>query len=210
MRGELGVVLPEAHLARGERGGQIDDALIGRAAEPQRDLVLRSDVGSVYQDVDAAQQTVGDVGVATPTLQQVLEHIAGEAPDALLGEALLHALDERDQVALVLGLHRLAAEQREAVDVARLEALQDALLDLLCERLPRREVLRFLVEAPRAMQAAARHEQRRAHAFAVGDVAVFDLRKVHTAPLPNTDVVPAPCAASYREPTSQETLLSAR
>ena len=85
--------------------------------------------------------------------------------------ALLHGSEVR--------LERLAAEQRETVDIVGGEQADELVLRFTRERLAVAEVPRLRLKAVFAVVRTAGDEQRHAHAKAVGDVAVFDLAIVH-------------------------------
>ncbi len=79
---------------------------------------------------------------------KLLEHIAGEAPNSLprprwIGRA--NMLDKINESRLILGLHRLAAQNRQAVNKGMIEAL-DNILDGTIKRLARGKVQRDGVE----------------------------------------------------------------
>ena len=114
---------------------------------------------------------------------ELIERVAGVAPDGLPASARIAAaqvLEEADQPLLVLRLHGLPTQEGDAVHVGRGDAVRYRLGDLVGKGLAGGEIPRRLVEAVRAVPTAPAHEQRRAHALAVGDIRVLDLRIVHT------------------------------
>lgn len=172
----------------------MDDALVGAAAELERDVLQRLDERTIHQDVRQAQDLVRHL--RAPALvgridlraerragrrQQVeVVDAARVDPERLrVAELRAEAPEERRERALVLGLHRLAAEQREARDVRGRERGEDLVLDRAREGLAVGEVLRLLVEAALAAVRAARHEEGYAHPVPVRDVAGPYRRVVH-------------------------------
>lgn len=110
---------------------------------------------------------MGAVGV------QLLPGEAGKGPDGLARQPFAHAAQEGQQPALIFGLERLAAEERETVDVGGREHLQQSLLRFGGKGLTvvKRPGLRL--EAVFAAVGAAGDEKRHADALAVGDVCSF-------------------------------------
>ena len=117
-----------------------------------------------------------------PAGLKLVERIARKAPNGLARNLALYAFDEFDQAFLILGFHGFAAQNREAIAKRRAQALDYLGLHRLIKRLACVEAPCLAVEAIRAMSAAPRHEQRRANAFAVRDVEIFDGRVVHETP----------------------------
>jgi len=111
---------------------------------------------------------------------QLFEDAARVDPQGLgRAEAGAEAAKERDEGALVGGLHRLAAEKRQARDVIGREGVENLVLDLAGERLAVVERLRLLIEAAEAAVRAARDEEGHADTLAVRDVAGADGGVVH-------------------------------
>ncbi len=160
---------------------QVDDALVGAAAELEGDVLLRLEERSVDENVRERQHLVRHLGApARLGLKVGLEDASGVYPQRLrVAELLAEAPEERHQRALVLGLHRLAAEQGEPVDEVGLEGGEDLVLRLLRERLAVGEVPRRLVEAPLAVVRATRDEEGDPHSLSVRDVAGSYRRVVH-------------------------------
>lgn len=184
MRSVYRIVFPHDDLAGSERRRHVNDALVGRAAKTQRDVVKLLDVGAVHEHVDAGEHAVGDLGTTQVSgIEQILEQVAREAPDGLVRKLGLHALEKVHETTLIARLHRLAAQKREPADVRRAYALDELVFHLARERLAEIEAPGLGLEALRAMMRAATHEQRRARAGAVGDVTVFNLGVVHRSVL---------------------------
>mgnify|MGYP006871882166 CR=1 FL=1 len=57
------VGVPEDDFALGAGGGHIDNSLVARAAEHERDILLSFDKSSVHEHVDKVEDFLGDVGV---------------------------------------------------------------------------------------------------------------------------------------------------
>ena len=95
--------------AASERG-YVQQALIGTAPEPQRDVIIRLDEPAVHQDVQQAQQLVGDFapGVAGDGAGQLLPGVAGVAPYRFVGVQRFEVAYKGQQFPLVFRLHRLA------------------------------------------------------------------------------------------------------
>ena len=183
MGGELRVVGPKLDPASCKRSRHIDQPLIRRSAKTQRDVVERLDERAVDQHIYAGEHAVGHVGMARAfRISQILKQVAGIRPDGLRRIFASNALEEINERDLVFGLHRLTAKQSEPLDVARSEAFENLILNGLVKRVAGCEILLLGVEAARAGVAASGHEQARAHAFAVGDIAIFDFRVVHRFP----------------------------
>ena len=110
---------------------------------------------------------------------QLLPRKACERPDRLLRQLTPHAAEKWQQRALIFRLERLAAEQRETVDIVGGEQADELVLRFARERLAVAEVPRLRLKAVFAVVRAAGDKQRHTHAKTVGDVAVFDLAIVH-------------------------------
>lgn len=126
----------------------------------------------------------------------------GVEPDRLLRVDLLHVFGEVHKATLVLGLHRLIAERREAVHIEGLYALDGGVLDVFRERLAGREFPGHFVEAERAVPLAAGNEERRPHAGTVRTVAVFDLGVVHPPASPLHSLLSYPSRLCRQEHAS--------
>ena len=97
-------------------------------------------------------------------------------------------MQERNQRGLIFGFERLAAKQRQSVDVIRLAGCDNLILDLACEGLPKGEIPRLRLKALLTMVCAARYKENRAYPFPICNVAFLDLTVVHSL----TDAVRAP------------------
>ena len=178
-----GAVAPQANLTRLASLGKVDETLVGRTAEAQRDVLLGLDEGAVNEHVDAVEQRVChalDVASAAWDKVSVVD-VARVAPDILLGKLANDELAQREKLGLMLGLHGVPAQKRESPHIGGPKALDNLIGGLAREGQPVREVLRLAIEASRAVDAAARYEQGRPHAHAVGDIAVLDGSIVHRA-----------------------------
>lgn len=187
MAHELRVISPGFDFALGQRGRQIDDAPVRRSPETQRDVVMRLYKRAVHQHIDSRKQAIGHLGMTCAFgVLQILKQVARVAPHHLPRIRFAHALDEINQCALVFRLHRLAAQKGQTINVFRCQALENLILHLRRKRLPRREIPLLGVETTRAPMTAPRNEQAGAHALAVGNIEVFDLRVIHIPPAPFT------------------------
>ena len=118
----------------------------------------------------------------TATRHKLLEHVAGKAPNGLarpLGIGRTHAFDKVNKSRLILGLHRLAAQNRQAIDKGMVEALDNLVLDGTIERFTRGKVPRDGVKAILAPATAPAHKQRSTNAFPISNVEIFNVRVVH-------------------------------
>ena len=122
----------------------------------------------------------------------MLQIVAGIAPDRFVRVKRLDIFDKGQQLALVLRLKRLSAQQRQAVDVAGCQTFKDLVANLLGEGRTIAKVPSHCIEAVGAVAAAARYKQAGAHALAVGNVTIFDRSVIHSGS-------PAghPCPALY-------------
>ena len=99
----------------------------------------------------------------TAARHKLLEHVAGKAPNGLprlhrIGRT--HAFDKVNEPHLVLGFHRLPAQNRQAIDKGMVETLDNLVLDGAIERLTRSKVPRNRVKAVLAPTTAPTHKQR--------------------------------------------------
>ena len=174
------MVVPQADLSGSQRLGQVDDPLVPGAAKAQGDVLLGQDEFPVHQHVDEGQEAVRHLAPGVGAVgQKLLQGEAGVAPDGLFGVGRLDAGDEGQERPLIGGLHGLAAQERQAVDVAWGQQLHKLVLGLPREGPSEVKVPGLGLEAPLAVIGTAGDEQRHPHAGAVGYVAVFDLAKIH-------------------------------
>ena len=169
-------------LSTGARGVHINHALIARASKAQRDIVQILNERAVHQHVEAGQDTVRHLGMVTTTRHKLLEHVAGKAPNGLARPRRIgrtHAFDKVNKPRLILGLHRLAAQNRQAVNKGMIEALDNLVLDGTIERLARGKVPRDRVKAILAPATAPTHKQRSTNAFPISNVEILNIRVVH-------------------------------
>ena len=139
---------------------------------------------SVNENVDTVEQFVRDileVSLATRHKVAVVD-VTRVTPDVLLGQLTDNELTQREEFLLVLRLHGVTAQKRQATNVGGSKALDNLVSHFSCEGLAEREALRLFVEASRTVNTAARDEQRRTHAHSVCDVTVFDGSVVHGSP----------------------------
>lgn len=124
--GQTVIILPDGDCARGKRCGNVDEPLVGRAAEAQRDVVQLLHKGAVYQDVQAGENAVHVRGGVVAVAGELLPGAPGVHPDVLLGIGCPHALEEGRQGRGVLWLRGLAAQDGEPVDVGCGKRREDA------------------------------------------------------------------------------------
>ena len=161
-------------------GVHVNDALVAAAAKTQADIMLRFNKITVHQYVDVLQKFVGHLTAAGSGLHNIaFKGVARVTPDGLVGVQHLYIFNKGQQFALVFRLQRLAPQQRQAVDVARFQALQDLVANLLGEGCTIVEIPRHGIKTVGAAAAAARHKQTGAHTLAVGNVAVFYRCVIH-------------------------------
>ena len=167
-------------MSGGAGGVQINDALVAAAAEPQADIVLVLHKIAVHQHVDVLQKLVGHLAPPGTGLQNVaLIGVAGVAPDGLVGVQRLYTFYKGQQGALVFRLQRLAPQQGQPVDVARLQTLQDLVAHLFGKGRTVVKIPRHGVEAVGAAAAAARNKQAGAHTLPVGNITIFNGSVIH-------------------------------
>ena len=117
------IILPQHHMTGSAGAVHINDALIAGAAEPQADVVLVLHEVAVHEHIYILKELVGHLAASAAGPQNfLLKMVAGIAPDGLAGVQRLDVFDEGQQFPLVFRLERLAAQQRQAVDVARSQA----------------------------------------------------------------------------------------
>ena len=166
----------------GARGVHIDHALIARAPKAQRDIVQILNKRTVHQHIKTGKDTVRHLGMMTATRHELLEHITGKAPNSfprLYGIGSANTLDKVNEPRLILGLHRLAAQNRQTVNKGVIEALDYLILDATIEGLARSKVPRDRVKAVLAPTTAPAHKQRSTNAFPIGNVEILNVRVVH-------------------------------
>ena len=138
------------------------------------------DIGTIDQHVDKSQQLIGVLRVPWRfRVDKLFVHIARIAPDGLFGVRGFRSTRQLQQAALVFRLHRLATQERYAIDEEVVERRQHLFGHLGRELFPVGKAPRFRLKAILAMMRAARDEQRGAHAFPIGNITVFDVCVVH-------------------------------
>jgi hypothetical protein len=128
---------------------------------------------------------MGAVGV------ELLPGEAGEGPDGLLRQRGAHVLQKGEQRALILRRERLAAEQRQSVDIVRREQLA---FRFGGKGFAVAKVPGLGLKAVFAAIGAAGDEKRHANTLAVGNVAVFDFSVVHEISPEKKHKGGSPCA----------------
>ena len=113
----------------GKALGHIQKPLIGAAPEAQGDIVLGFHKAAVHQNIQQAQQLVGDLtaGRAGNTAGQLLPGVTGIAPDALIRVQRPEVADKGQQLPLILRLKRLTTQQGDACNIV---GWQDAKISL--------------------------------------------------------------------------------
>ena len=112
----MAAVVPEDDLPGLPGGGQVDEPLVRRAAEPERDVLEVLLKAAVDEDVEHAEHLFRDFRVAVRALcQQVLVQEAREGPDVLARVLLLHFPQKGHEGSLVRRLEGVAAEERKTL-----------------------------------------------------------------------------------------------
>ena len=175
------LIFPPDRLASGEGLGDIQQALVGAAAEAQGDVMLGLNEAAIDQNIQQLQKFVGDFapGGAGFPAGQLLPSVAGIAPDRFVRVECLEVADEGQKLPLIFRLHRLAAQQGQARDVVRLAGSKDFIPDGFIKRFAVSKVPSDLIEAAGTMMAAARDEHAGTDAGAVCDVIIFDGCVIH-------------------------------
>ena len=133
-----------------------------------------------YQHVEQREQSVRDLTAGMGAVGvELLPGEAGEGPDGLLRQRGAHVLQKGEQRALILRRERLAAEQRQSVDIVRREQLA---FRFGGKGFAVAKVPGLGLKAVLAVIGAAGDEQGDPHSLAIGNVAVFDLTVVHDSP----------------------------
>ena len=185
------IVPPKLHsiakrnaLTRGTsaRGVHVDHPLITRTPKAQRDIVQVLNKRAVHQHVEAGKDTVRHLGMVTTARHKLLEHVAGKAPNGLprlhrIGST--HAFDKFNETRLILGLHRLPAQNRQSINKGMVETLDNLILDGAIEWLARGKVPRDGVKAVLAPTTAPTHKQRSTNTFPISNVEILNVRVVH-------------------------------
>ena len=122
----LFVLPPDGGLC-GKAFGHIQKPLVGAAPEAQGDIVLGFHKAAVHQNIQQAQQLIGDLtaGRAGNTAGQLLPGVAGIAPNALIRVQRPEVADKGQQFPLVLRLKRLTAQQGDACNIVGLAGCKD-------------------------------------------------------------------------------------
>ena len=145
-----------------------------------------------YQHVEQREQSVRDLTAGMGAVGvELLPGEAGEGPDGLLRQRGAHVLQKGEQRALILRRERLAAEQRQSVDIVRREQLAFRFGGKGCAVA---KVPGLGLKAVFAAIGAAGDEKRHANTLAVGNVAVFDFSVVHEISPEKKHKGGSPCA----------------
>ena len=169
-------------LGTGTRGVHINHALIARAPKAQRDIVQILNKRAVHQHVEAGENAVRHLGMVTTARHKFLEHVAGKAPNGLSRLHRIsrtHTFDKVNEPRLILGFHRLATQNRQAINKGMVKTLDNLVLDGVIERLARSKVPRDRVKAVLAPTTAPTHKQRSTNAFPISNVEILNVRVVH-------------------------------
>ena len=104
-----------------QRRPEVDKALIARAAKLERDALFLLLKAAVHQHVYEREQLARRLAMSAAVLREqiLLQRKAGVAPHVLTGKRRAHAPDERQKRALIVRLERFAAQERQAVYIAR-------------------------------------------------------------------------------------------
>ncbi len=110
----LVLLIPKDDFALLECCFHIDDALVGRAAKTQGNILERFDVSAIDQNVDEGKHFVGvfTSRIAAIAPQFPIQGEARKTPNGFIGAFLAEATQKGNKRALVLGLKGLAAKQR--------------------------------------------------------------------------------------------------
>ena len=166
----------------------LQHTLVAAAPEFQFEIVTLLVKFPIHQDIDACKKFWRHLAVR-PSLrrQQIrLIRITGVAPDRLLRILLLKPEDQRQKRPLVLRLHRLSAQQRQAGYIAFSTGIEDLLYCLVREFLSIIKIPCDLIKTAPAPVSAAGHKKARPHSGAVGNVAMFDIGVFHDIIAPQT------------------------
>ena len=120
--------------------------------------------------------------MVTTARHKLLEYVASKAPNGLSRPRRIgrtHAFNKVNKPRLILGLHGLAAQNRQAIDKGMIETLDNFVLDGAIERLARSKVPRDRVKAVLAPTTAPTHKQRSTNAFPISNVEILNVRVVH-------------------------------
>ena len=155
-------------------------ALVAAAAKQQGDIFLLFDKLAVDDQINAGEHIIRHVRVYASALGQVgIIGVARVAPDIFVRKGRTHALQETRQHLLVLRLKRLAAQQRQPLNIVRLQGFQNGVLRFSGERLPIAEIPGHLVKTAPAVMTAAGYEKADADARSVGNIKIFYLSVIH-------------------------------
>ena len=110
----VAAVIPEDDLPGLPGGGQVDEPLVRRAAEPERNVLEVLLKTAVDEDVAKREHLFGDLRVAVGAFrQQVFVQEACESPDVLSRELLPHLAQKRHEGSLVRRFEWVSAEVTE-------------------------------------------------------------------------------------------------
>lgn len=103
-------------------GVQVDQTLVGAAAEAQGDILQLLHIAAVNQNIQQGEQFIRRLTAGMAALrQQFVVGEAGKAPDGLSGKSGADPADKGEQYPLVFRLKGLAAQQGKTVDIVRTE-----------------------------------------------------------------------------------------
>ena len=118
MGGEHLFVLPPDGGLCGKALGNIQKPLVGAAPEAQGDIVLGFHKAAIYQNIQQAQQLVGDLtaGRAGNIAGQLFPGVTRIAPDALIRVQRPEVADKGQQLPLILRLKSCLLYTSDAAD----------------------------------------------------------------------------------------------
>ena len=161
-------------------GVQVDKALVGASPEPQGNVLEFFHKPPVHQHVQQREHLIRHLAAGMGAVGgQLLIGKAAEAPDGLVGVRGPDPVQKGHQAPLVLRLEGFSSQQRQPVDIAGGEQVQERCLRLFREGLAVVKGPGLGLKAVFAVVGAAGDEQRHPDPFTVGDVTVFDLSVIH-------------------------------
>lgn len=105
--------------------------------------------------------------------------ISGIDPDILVRAKRPYPLQKMEDSRLIIRIHRLASEHRDAFHILRTERLYYLILDLIGKRLSIIKIPCLRLETSPAVVTAAGYEKRSSYARAVSYITVFDIAVIH-------------------------------
>ena len=159
---------------------QADETLVAASAEQKSDVLLRFNEFTVDDEIDIGEHFIRDIGVHFSALHQInIIGVAGVAPDVLGGVCLADPLQKSDKNLLVLRLKRLAAKQRETLDIIRSECFNNLLRGFFGKRCSIIEIPGHGIKTAFAVVSAAGDKETDSDARAVRYIKLLDVRVIH-------------------------------